>query len=83
MVVADSNLSDVAHTPSGRALGLTAGPAQAVDAFLVAHPEFRRERPVPLFPEGDFDFTELSYCVSTWLKRYPTSSDAAENAPAP
>jgi cephalosporin hydroxylase len=81
MVVADSNLSDVAHTPRGRAFGLTEGPAQAVDAFLATHPEFRRERPTPLFPE-EFDFTELSYCATTWLKRYPMSSDAVENVPA-
>ena len=41
------------------------------------------------FPEEQFDFTELSYCADTWLKRDPTPSGAAENplatpaAPAP
>ncbi len=69
LVVADSNLKDVAHTPRGRAYGLPHGPDEAVDAFVAAHPEFVRERPRPLFAEDHYDFTELSYCADTWLKR--------------
>jgi cephalosporin hydroxylase len=79
MVVSDSNMPDVAHTPRARAAvgetyrephpWLSDSPAHAVDEFLALHPEFCRERPVPLFPEEKFDFTELSYCPGTWLKR--------------
>jgi cephalosporin hydroxylase len=69
MVVADSNMPDVAHTPRGQKAWLSDSPAKSVDEFLAVHPEFRRERPVPLFPEEKFDFTELSYSQQTWLKR--------------
>jgi cephalosporin hydroxylase len=79
LVVADSNMPDMAHTPRGRSAWahlldqpdgtLSDSPARAVDEFLAGHPEFRRERPVPLFPEEQFDFSELSYFGQTWLKR--------------
>ncbi len=69
LVVADSNLVDVAHTPRGRAFGMKHGPDEAVNAFVATHPEFLRERPRPLFAEDHYDFTELSYCADTWLKR--------------
>jgi cephalosporin hydroxylase len=79
VVVADSNMPDMAHTPRGRAAWahlldqpdgtLSDSPARAVDQFLAVHPEFRRERPVPLFAEEQFDFSELSYFEHTWLKR--------------
>jgi cephalosporin hydroxylase len=69
IVVADSNLPDVAYTPRGRASWLSDSPAQAVDEFLARHPEFHRARPTPLFPEEKFDFTELSYCANSWLQR--------------
>jgi cephalosporin hydroxylase len=68
LVVADSNLSELAATPNGEKNWAHDGPAKAVEQFLAAHPEFSRERPKPLFG-AEFDFPKLSYFPTTWLKR--------------
>ncbi len=67
LIVADSNLADLAATPQGSPRWRDDNPAAAVDDFLAIHAEFRRERPRPLFPGGDF--LELSYFPHTWLRR--------------
>lgn len=68
LVVADSNLPDLAELPSGEPAWSQDNPGAAVDEFLAVHPEFCRKRPVPQF-QGKFDFSELSYFPTTWLKR--------------
>src|SRR5262249_14204242 len=68
LIVADSNLPDLADPPSGEQAWTQDHPGIAVDAFLESHPEFARERPDPLFP-APFDFGELSYFPGTWLRR--------------
>src|SRR5262249_10580801 len=68
LIVADSNLPDLANTPSGEKAWIQDHPGIAVDAFLESHPEFVRERPAPLFP-APFDFADLSYFPNTWLRR--------------
>lgn len=71
VVVADSNIPDLAHLPSGESVWTTDNPAAAVEAFLRDHPEFTRHPPQPLYP-GPTVFQELSYFPSTWLLRVPT-----------
>jgi cephalosporin hydroxylase len=68
LVVADTNLADLAATPNGSPAWREDNPARAVEGFLAAHPEFRRERPPALFA-AECDFTELSYSPLGWLKR--------------
>ena len=69
LIVADSVCPDLAHTPQGELAWVHDHPGKAVDEFLATHREFSRERPAPPFT-ADFDFTELSYFPSTWLKRF-------------
>ncbi|MGJ5819789.1 CmcI family methyltransferase [Paludibaculum fermentans] len=68
LVVADSNLAQLAELPNGERTWSQDNPGVAVDEFLEAHPEFRRERFVPTF-EDSVDFSGLSYFGNTWLKR--------------
>jgi cephalosporin hydroxylase len=68
LIVADSILSELAHTPQGDRTWSWDHPTAAVDEFLAGHPDFSRERPPGLFRAG-VDFTELSYFPSTWLRR--------------
>lgn len=68
LIVADSNLAELADTPKGEEAWASDHPARAVDEFLAGHPEFQRERPTPLYP-AEFDFTELSYYPTSWLRR--------------
>ena len=69
LIVADSICPDLAHTPLGESTWSWDHPGKAVDEFLARHPEFSRDRPTALFP-ATFDFTELSYFPSTWLRRH-------------
>lgn len=71
-IVADSVCRDLAHMPQGEVSWIHDHPGAAVDEFLRAHPEFVRERPVPLFSSG-VDFSEVSYFPATWLKRQSAS----------
>lgn len=68
VIVADSNLPELANAPKGERAWRSDHPGRAVDEFLAGHPEFLRERPTPLF-STEFDFTGLSYFPMTWLKR--------------
>jgi cephalosporin hydroxylase len=68
LIVADSICAELAHTPNGDSEWRSDNPGSAVDEFLETHPEFSRERPTPCF-SSEFDFTELSYFATTWLKR--------------
>lgn len=68
LIVADSNLAELAGTPRGDAAWKHDNPARAVDEFLAAHREFRRERPASRFA-GECDFTALGYFPDTWLRR--------------
>jgi cephalosporin hydroxylase len=66
LIVADSNLSELADLPCGEAAWRSDNPAVAVEAFLQTHPEFRRDRPAPQC-QGAVDFSEISYFPNTWL----------------
>lgn len=68
LVVADSNMQELAHLPEGDKAWAFDNPGAAVDEFLADHPEFQRERFVPAFGEP-VDFSGLSYFANTWLKR--------------
>jgi cephalosporin hydroxylase len=68
LIVADSNLAELADTPGGDRAWASDNPGRAVDEFLASHPEFLHERPAPLYP-AEFDFTELSYFPMSWLRR--------------
>jgi cephalosporin hydroxylase len=68
LVVADSNMRDLALLPQGDKAWAFDNPGAAVDEFLAEHPEFHRERFVPAFGEP-VDFSGLSYFANTWLKR--------------
>jgi cephalosporin hydroxylase len=68
LIVADSICPALAHTPQGESTWSYDHPGKAVDEFLARHPEFSRQRPTALFSAA-FDFTELSYFPSTWLRR--------------
>jgi cephalosporin hydroxylase len=62
MVVADTNMADLAGTPEGDVGWSSDNPLLAVDGFLTAHPEFERVPP-------NFVFAEVSYFSSGWLRR--------------
>ncbi|QOY91826.1 CmcI family methyltransferase [Paludibaculum fermentans] len=68
VVVADSNMPELAHLPDGDKSWEFDNPGAAVADFLVDHPEFQRERFVPAFGEP-VDFSGLSYFGNTWLRR--------------
>jgi len=67
MVVADTNMADLAGTPEGEDRWRADNPHAAVDSFLAAHPEFERvPRPSVV--------AEVSYFASGWLRRRGTGS---------
>jgi cephalosporin hydroxylase len=68
LIIADSNIPDLVHTPNGEQSWSSDNPAAAVDRFLIGHPDFVRDRPPAYFRAGT-DFTELSYFPNTWLRR--------------
>jgi cephalosporin hydroxylase len=68
LIVADSICRELAHAPEGDPTWSWNHPGAAVDEFLSLHPEFSRERPPCLSPEGR-DFAQLSYFPDTWLRR--------------
>jgi cephalosporin hydroxylase len=68
LIVADSNIPELAHTPNGEPCWSSDNPEAAVETFLSGHPEFLRERPPAHFHAGT-DFTEVSYFPNTWLRR--------------
>ncbi|WP_321472907.1 CmcI family methyltransferase [uncultured Paludibaculum sp.] len=68
LVVADSNLADLAALPTGERIWSHDNPSVAVDEFLRCHPEFTRRRWVPTFEES-VDFSAVSYFGNTWLQR--------------
>lgn len=66
LVVADSNLPELADLPNGEPAWREDHPGVAVEEFLETHPEFTREQFAPAFEES-VDFTHLSYFRTTWL----------------
>lgn len=78
LVVADSNLPDLADLPNGEPAWTTDHPGAAVDEFLRTHPEFFRDPPQPLFGAAP-GMRQLSYFSNTWLRRVdaPVSGEAA------
>lgn len=68
LIVADSNLADLATTPNGDPHWAHDHPGAAVNDFLKEHPEFVRACPRPLFPQA-FDFSRVGYFPTSWLER--------------
>jgi cephalosporin hydroxylase len=68
IVAADGVMRVLADTPKGDVSWVEDNPAAAAREFAATHPEFRIERPVPLFTcEGYSE--ELTYFPDAWLKR--------------
>lgn len=62
MVVADTNMAELAGAPEGEDRWRIDNPHAAVEGFLAAHPEFERVPPSSVV-------AEVSYFVSGWLRR--------------
>ncbi len=71
LVVADGIMRELAGVPGGKPDWTWNNPHEAVNSFLAAHPEFRREEPAPLFDESRGG-SHPTYWPGGYLKRLPS-----------
>ncbi len=68
IVVADTNLANLAGLPNGERCWRHDNPHAAVESFLAANPQFVADPPARLFANS-CDLSVLSYFSSGWLRR--------------
>ncbi|CAN5378751.1 CmcI family methyltransferase [soil metagenome] len=68
IVATDGGMRDLHDVPAGRTNWDTDNPATAAEEFAKTNPQFKLERPAPVFTESPIP-DDLTYWPSAWLRR--------------